>query len=649
MKRRRLITNAATLVAWGALSASAFAAEVDLVIDERVVNVTGRPVERMTINGQIPGPVLRWKEGEEVVIRVTNRMDVPSSLHWHGLILPPEMDGAPGFGGFKSIAPGQTFTYRFPLQQSGTYWYHSHNGTQEQAGLYGPIVIEPKDGPKIEVDRDYVVVLSDFTHEDPDQILNNLKVDPGYYNRGHRTVGDFFRDARKFGFARAWRDRTAWGGMRMDPTDMTDVGNYTFLVNGKPPKANETFLFTPGERVRLRFINASAMSYYDVRIPGLPLTVIAADGRYLEPVVADEFRIAVAETYDVVVEPKTDRAFTVFAEALDRSGYARATLAPRPGMEAPVPAMRPRAILTMAEMGHMEGMDHATGHGGDQAGVDHADMDHAAMGHGASGDDGLTDAERAILNGEASAETSRPTEAELAVLNAGSHDHARHGPPGVGPHEAKALPAAAPGALPIVDYGMGAPTTAHHDMGEIAPEGTLDGSGRVYGWSNGAPAGSRVLSYADLRSAEPQKDARPPEREIIVRLGGDMNRYVWTLNGETFETAEPIRLRYGERVRMTFVNESMMAHPMHLHGMFVQLENGQPAERLPDKHVVSVAPGRSYSALITADQPGEWAFHCHLLYHMESGMMSTVVVARLGEEDAPPAAPGHHAVHGAGA
>jgi CopA family copper-resistance protein len=639
----------AALLAGTALSGAAVAAEVDLVIDEKVVDITGRPVERMTVNGQIPGPVLRWKEGEEVTIRVTNRMDVPSSLHWHGLILPPEMDGAPGFSGFKSIEPGQTFTYRFPIQQSGTYWYHSHNGTQEQAGLYGPIVIEPKDGPKIDVDRDYVVVLSDFTHENPDQILNNLKVDPGYYNRGHRTVGDFFRDARKFGFGKAWKDRAAWGGMRMDPTDMADVGNYTFLVNGKPPKANETFLFTPGERVRLRFINASSMSYYDVRIPGLPLTVIAADGRYVEPVTADEFRLAVAETYDVIVEPKADQAFTVFAEALDRSGYARATLAPRAGMSAPIPAMRSRAILTMAEMGHMEGMDHAMGHGGNA----HAGMDHAAMGHGAPADDGLTDAERAILNDETTTDAAEPTEAELAALSTGTDGHAHHesATAGSGPHQAQALPAAEPGALPIVDYGMGKPTMAGHDMGEIAPEGTLDGSGRVYGWSNGAPAGSRVLSYADLRSAEPQKDTRPPEREITVRLGGDMNRYIWTINGQTFETAEPIRLRYGERVRMTFVNESMMAHPMHLHGMFVQLENGQPAERLPDKHVVSVAPGRSYSALITADQPGEWAFHCHLLYHMESGMMSTVVVAKLGEDDVPSTTPkaDPHAGHGAGA
>ncbi|HEX8568857.1 MAG TPA: copper resistance system multicopper oxidase [Caulobacteraceae bacterium] len=605
---------------------AARAGEYELVIDEKVVNVTGRPVERMTVNGTIPGPVLRWREGEDVTIRVTNRMRVPSSLHWHGLILPPDQDGAPGFSGFKSIPPGGSFTYRFPIQQAGTYWYHSHDGTQEQGGLYGPIVIEPKGGPKAQADRDYVVVLSDFTHENTDRILNNLKVDPGYYNYGHRTLGDFFRDARRFGFGKALKDRRGWGGMRMDPTDIADVTGYTFLVNGKPPTANETFLFRPGERVRLRFINASAMSYYDVRIPGLPMTVVGADGRDLEPVEADEFRLAVAETYDVIVEPKAEQAFTVFAEAIDRSGYARATLAPRAGMSAPVPAMRPRALLTMSEMGHMAGMDGAMGHG-----------DHGP----ASPEEQLTAEELAAL-GEAPA--------------APAVDHSAHTPEqhaamtrSEGPRAAAALAAAAPGALPVVDHGMGASLMAGHDMGDVAPEGALDGSGRVYGWSNGAPAGSRVLSYADLRSADPQKDTRPAEREIVVRLGGNMERYIWTINGVTFEDAEPIRLRYGERVKLTFINETMMAHPMHLHGMFVQLDNGQPAERLPDKHVVSVAPGRRYSALITADQPGEWAFHCHLLYHMEAGMMSSVVVAKLGEGDAPPAPKADpHAGHGAG-
>lgn len=648
-------------------SSVALAADVELVIDEKVVNLTGRPVERMTINGTIPGPTLRWREGEEAVIRVTNRMDEPTSLHWHGLILPGDQDGVPGFNGFKEIQPGETRTYRFPIQQSGTYWYHSHSGPQEQGGLYGPIVIEPAAGPKIATDRDYVVVISDFTHEDPRQILNNLKVDPGYYNYGHRTVGDFFRDARRFGLAAAWRDRTGWGGMRMDPTDLADVSGYVFLVNGKSPTTNETFLFRPGETVRLRFINASAMSYYDVRIPGLPMTVVGADGRDLEPVEADEFRLAVAETYDVIVRPTEEKAFSIVAEALDRSGMARATLAPREGMSAPIPPARPRALLTLAEMGH--GMDEAMGHGAHGAAANDAHAGHA--GHGAPAADPhaghaghaapAADAHAGHAGHAAPAADPHAGHASHAAPAAdphaghAGHDHAGHGAPAAAPvRQARALAPAAEGAMPVVDYGMGVPLMAGHDMGEIAPEGALDGSGRVYGWSNGAPAGSRVLSYADLRSAEPQKDTRAPTREIVVRLGGDMERYVWTINGRTFEDSEPIRLRYGERVRLTFVNESMMAHPMHLHGMFVQLENGQPAERMPDKHVVSVAPGRSYSALITADQPGEWAFHCHLLYHMEAGMMASVVVARLDEGDAPkpaepaPAGGGHdHHAHGA--
>ncbi|MBC6981910.1 copper resistance system multicopper oxidase [Caulobacter sp. 17J80-11] len=595
------------------LAPAVLAAEYDLVIDKRLVDIDGRKAEQITVNGQLPGPTLRFREGETATIRVTNRLNETTSIHWHGFLLPAEKDGVPGFNGFKGIAPGETYTYQFQIQQNGTYWYHAHAATQEQAGHYGSIVIDPADGPRIKTDRDYVVVLSEFTPEDPERILRNLKVDPGYYNYRKRTLGDFFRDARTFGFGAAVKDRTAWGGMRMDPTDIADVSGYTFLVNGKGPKTNETFLFRPGEKVRLRFVNASAMSYFDVRIPGLKMTVVSADGRDVEPVPVDEFRIAVAETYDVIVEPQTEEAFTVFAEAIDRSGYARATLAPREGMSAAIPEMRPRAVLMMSEMGHaMPGMDHAAmGHGAStpaagHEGMDHGSMagmegmDHAAMGHDMSvGDEVVTD-------------------------------------------------------YPKIDYGMGKPTMAH-DMGELAPEGSLNGSGEVYGWASGAPYGAKVLSYADLRSAAPQADTRAPEREIVVRLGGNMERYRWTINGQTFEEAEPIRLRYGERVRMTFINESMMAHPMHLHGMFVQLENGQPADRLPDKHVVSVAPGKSYSVLISADAPGEWAFHCHLLYHMESGMMQKVTVARL-DGDAPAASADkgeaehghHHAGHGAG-
>lgn len=560
----RPLTLFGPLLALAAAAAPALADEYNLVISDAEIRIAGRTAEGMMVNGQVPGPLLRFREGEDVVIHVRNESDEPTSVHWHGLILPGEMDGVPGFNGFPGIAPGASFTYRFTIRQNGTYWYHSHSGFQEQSGVYGPLIIDPAAPESDPPDRDYVVFLSDFTSEDPARILNNLKVDPGYYNSNHRTLGDFFRDARTFGFGAALRDRLAWGQMRMDPTDIADVANYTFLLNGRAAAENETFLFQPGERVRLRVINGSAMTYFDLRIPGLKLTVVAADGRAVDPVEVDELRVAVAETYDIIVEPEDEAAYTIFAESIDRSGYARATLAPRAGMQGAIPAMRPRAILTMADMG----MDHGGG-AGDPTQTDHSTMDHRQTNHGAH--------------------------------QAMDHD---------------------------MDVGLGG-------------DGGVDGSGRPYGWGSEFPSDARVLSYADLAAAAPQADTRAPERDIIVRLTGSMERYIWTINGERMEDAEPIVLRYGERARLVFINETMMAHPMHLHGMFVQLENGQPAARLPDKHIVSVAPGQTYAALITADQPGEWAFHCHLLFHMQSGMMRRVVVARTGE----PVADADHGGH----
>lgn len=557
----RLLTFLSPLAVLAASGASALADEYNLVIDDAEIRIAGRTADGMMVNDQIPGPLLRFTEGEDVVIHVRNESDEPTSVHWHGLILPGEMDGVPGFNGFPGIAPGETFTYRFTIRQNGTYWYHSHSSFQEQSGVYGPLIIDQATPEASSPDRDYVVFLSDFTSENPARILNNLKVDPGYYNYNHRTIGDFFRDARTFGLSATVRDRLAWGQMRMDPTDIADVTNYTFLMNGREADANETFLFRPGERVRLRVINGSAMTYFDLRIPGLKLTIVAADGRAIDPVEVDELRVAVAETYDIIVEPTEESAFTIFAESMDRSGYARGTLAPREGMQGPIPEMRPRAILTMADMG----MSHGSGDNTDQGAMDHSQMDHPQMDH-------------SEMNPSA---------------NADAHQSMGHD----------------------MNVGLGA-------------DGGVDGSARTFGWGSEFPSDARVLSYADLASATPQADIRAPERDIIVRLTGNMERYIWTINGESMEHAQPIELRYGERARLTFVNETMMAHPMHLHGMFVQLENGQPAERLPNKHIVSVAPGQTYSALITADQPGEWAFHCHLLFHMQAGMMRRVVVAR---------------------
>ncbi len=501
--------------------------EYNLTIERLPVNITGKQVEKVTVNGSIPAPTLRFTEGDEAVIHITNKMDEPTSVHWHGLLLPNAMDGVTGFGGFKAIEANSSFTYRFKVRQSGTYWYHSHTKGQEQDGLYGSIIIAPKGKDKIAADRDYVVVLSDFSEESSEDIMANLKMSSDYYANARLTLPDFFQDADRNGWDKAFADAISWGKMRMMRTDLADVTGYTFLVNGKTPEQNWTGIFKPNEKVRLRFINASAMSFFDVRIMGLKMNVVQADGQDIEPVAVDEFRFAPAETYDVIVTPKDNKAYSMVAEPIDRSGFAIGTLATNQGMKGETPLKRPRALLSMADMNMEEMMK------------DDPDM-------------------------------------------------------------------------------------------EMTP------ADMVSGWAKtGAKEGEKTLSYADLRYAGIQKDQRKPERTIEVHLGGNMERYIWTINGKKFSEAEPIRLKYGERVRLNFTNETMMAHPMHLHGMFIQLENGQPAAKLPNKHTVIVPPGGSYSVLLTADEEGEWAFHCHLLYHMASGMMNQVVVAKLDAEDMP--------------
>lgn len=533
--------------------------EYTLVIDRQTVNLTGNPVSKITVNGGIPGPVLEFTEGDTAVIHVENRLDEPTSVHWHGLLLPPDMDGVPGLGGYEAIPAGERFTYQFDLRQNGTYWYHAHSNTQEQEGHYGALIVHPQGDSPVKADRDYVVLISDFSEETGQEIISNIKKSPHYYNYAQRTVGDFFDDVREQGFPSAWKNASQWGQMRMSPTDLADVRYDAFLLNGQTNEQNWTGIFKPGERVRLRFINASAMSLYDVRIPGLKMTVVQADGRYVEPVEIDEFRFAVAETYDVIVTPEADKAYTIAAESIDRTGFALGTLAPQQGMKGPAPEKRPRSLLTMADMGHE--MDHGSGE------MNHGDM---AM------------------------------------------DHSSHA---------------------MVDK---------------------DATKMQSGWADaGTPEGHKALQYSDLRSLDKQTDLRPAEREIEVELGGNMERFIWTINGRKFsdDDFQPIQLQYGERVRLVFKNTTMMAHPMHLHGMFVQLENGQPAAKLPDKHTVNVPPGDSYSVLLTANEAGEWAFHCHLLYHMAAGMMSKVVVAEYNDElpEAPATSDkemgGHHGHH----
>jgi L-ascorbate oxidase len=534
-------------------SSMAIAGEYNLEIAETAINIAGENQTAMTINGTVPGPVLRFKEGEELTIKVTNRLDEDTSIHWHGLILPFQQDGVPGIS-FPGIKPGQTFTYTFPAQQSGTYWYHSHSGLQEPVGMYGAIIIDPKKREPFRYDKEYVVVLSDWHKDSPQTILSNLKKSSDYYNYQRRTVGTFFGDVGKMGLGAALSDRMDWGEMRMLPSDIADVSGYVFLMNGRDPNQNWTGLFKPGERIRLRFINASAMSYFDVRIPGLRLTMVQADGNNVRPVTVDEFRIAVAETYDVIVRPKEDKAYTIFAEAMARTGHAMGTLAPRMGMKDKVPAPRPPHFLTMADM---------AGHGG------HGSMDHGAMKQG--------------TDGSMAAAHKMPDGTVMKGM-----DHSAHG-------------MTAKKADPFYAAGSG-----------LTPK---------------AANGGKFLSYADLKAFRPLYPHRKAQREIVVRLTGNMERYVWTINGEKYSDAEPIYLKYGERVRFKFINTTMMTHPMHLHGMWQILDNGS-GKYNPAKHTLSIAPGTTVEADIEADAMGQWAFHCHLTYHMASGMFRKVVVKR---------------------
>jgi len=538
-----------------------------LTIDELPVNFTGADRIATVVNGQVPGPLLRIRQGDTVTIRVTNRLPARSSIHWHGLIVPADMDGVPGLS-FPGIAPGETFTYRFKVNQSGTYWYHAHSRFQEQTGLYGPLVIDRPGGERHGFDREHVILLSDWTDQDPEHLFATLKRRSDSFNYGKRTLSDFLADVRRQGWEATAAERRMWGEMRMDPTDLADVSGavYTYLMNGVTPTGNWTALFQRGERVRLRFINGSAMSIFDVRIPGLPLTVVAADGQDVEPVTVDEFRVGTAEVYDVIVQPHDDRAYTIFAQSMDRSGYARGTLAPRAGMEAEVPPLDPRPLLTLADMGHGT-------HGGG----------HAAGGQHAHSNEAQTD-------------------------GAGQHVQA---------HSSSAARMEANGAIqhPATEYG---PTV---DMLVSQPSSRLDDPG--VGLRNN---GRRVLTYADLRTLGGPIDRRGAGREIELHLTGHMERFIWSFNGEKFSEAPPLRFTHGERLRIVLVNDSMMTHPIHLHGMWSEIESEDGAFQVR-KHTITVRPAQRISYLVTADALGRWAYHCHLLYHMEAGMFREVIVS----------------------
>ncbi len=546
--------------AWGLAGANQLATlsgtQFDLSIGTTPMNFTGRPRAAVTVNESLPAPLLRWREGDTVTLNVTNRLKEVASIHWHGILLPANMDGVPGLS-FHGIQPGDSYRYRFQVRQAGTYWYHSHSGFQEQRGLYGPLVIEPRAPEPFLYQRDYVVMLSDWSDESPRRLFAKLKMQSDYYNFHQRTVGDFARDVEHAGWQATLSDRLAWGEMRMNPTDLADVSGhtYTYLCNGRTPAGNWTGVFRPGERVRLRFINGAAMTHFDVRIPGLRMTVVAADGQYVHPVTVDEFRIAVAETLDVLVEPTGQDAFTIFAQSMDRTGYARGTLAVREDVSAPVPELDPRVILTMADMGHA--MDHGDRH--------------------------------------------------LPPAGSSADEHSAHHMPAAGQAVAQAHPASEHGN-PLVDMQSQAPSARLDDPGI----GLRDN-------------GRRVLTYADLNSQFADPDGREPGRTIELHLTGHMMRFAWSFDGVKFSDAGPIALRYGERLRIVLVNDTMMTHPIHLHGMWSDVED-EHGEFQVRKHTVDIPPGTKRSYRVTADALGRWAYHCHLLYHMEAGMMREVRV-----------------------
>ncbi|MEW7863341.1 copper resistance system multicopper oxidase [Acinetobacter baumannii] len=598
--------------------------EYHLIINEQQVNVTGKPLKRITVNGKFTAPLLEFEEGDEAVIHVHNQLkNQDTSLHWHGLLLPGLMDGVPGFNNFKGIAPNGDFVYRFKVKQNGTYWYHAHSKGQEQDGLYGPLVIYPKGKIPVaaheKTDRDYVVMLSDFHDSSSDSIMKNLKKSAEYYQNRRETVSDVLKQVKTQGLKATWQDRSMWNQMRMLKTDMSDVTGYTFLVNGKTPQQNWTGNFKAGDKVRLRFINASAMSFFDVRIPNLKMTVVSADGQPVKPVAIDEFRIGTAETYDVIVEPKQPN-YQIEAESIDRSGFAIGTLHNENTQAVgPVqmPTPRPRALLTMDDMG----MSHGGGsneHAGHQMNMQH---DMSAMPE--------MKKETSQANHD---HTMMKMDHDMKNMLSGEHDHSMM-------HMKHDM-----SAMSEMNHDMQAMSSSEHEHAMMNMNHEMPAQSEnkpkkdepVYGWANAStPAGMKALQYSDLQSLTPQPDTRAPERELVIRLGGNMERYIWTINGKKFSDTTPLQVKYGERIRLKFVNDSMMAHPMHLHGMFMQLENGQQAENLPNKHTLIVPPGKTVTALLTADALGEWAIHCHLLYHMSAGMMNKLIVAQVNDGQQP--------------
>ena len=539
----------------------------NLSIEKIAVNITGNPSIAKTVNGMLSGPTLRWKEGDTVTINVTNNLNEDTSIHWHGIILPASMDGVPGFSNFNGIKPGETFTYKFPILQSGTYWYHSHSGFQEQEGVFGAIIIEPKIKDPYEYDREYVISLSDWSDEKPSSVYRKIKLSSSYYNFKQRTVGDFIDEVKEKGFFEAFSERKMWNEMKMTDRDISDVSGYTYtyLMNGENPATGFKALFKNGEKIRLRFINSAAMTFFDVRIPGLKMTVVAADGNNIQPVTIDEFRIGVAETYDVIVEPEVNKAYSIFAQSIDRSGYALGALTFDEKVIAQTPQMDAFPILTHADMGMGGTSDNNSEHDMSTMETQKPTMNHSMMGH------------------------------DMSAMNSNQKKE-----------------------IPITKLEES--TGVQVDAVAMNPQYRLDDPG--VGLRDN---GRRVLTYADLKSLTPTTNDKYPDREIILRLTGNMERYMWSINGITYKDAKPLEFKYGERLRITYINDTMMNHPMHLHGMWSDLETGDD-NYLPRKHTIVVQPGSKISFRVNVDAKGSWAYHCHLLYHM-TDMFRKVIVS----------------------
>ncbi len=544
--------------------------EFNLEVGTFPVKINGRRGTGLGINGNIPSPLIRFREGDEVTINVKNTLKSDTSIHWHGLLVPFEMDGVPGVT-FPGIKPGETFTYKYSVPQYGTYWYHSHSGLQEPMGMYGPMIIDPKGADPIKADRDYIIVISDWTFTHPMRLFQKLKSQAHSFNFQQRTFPDFLRDVKKRGFRATVKERAMWNQMRMTPTDISDITGetYTYLINGRGTKDNWNCVFNPGERIRLRIINAASMSFFNIRIPGLPMTVVACDGLPVKPVETDEFQMAVAETYDVIIEPKQAGAYAFVAESIDRAGQVVATIGSEPGMRAEIPKLRPKPLLTMKDMG-----------------MDHGDMDHGSMDHGDM-DMGGHDMKNMNHSG----------------MDHGDMDH--------GKMQASAWPV----LEKKIKRGPGVANIAMNPVSRLHEPGI--------GLDN---VGHRTLAYTDLRALHKNPDTRPPEREIILHLTSNMERYMWSFNGVSFtHIKDSIKFYEGERVRVTLINNTMMPHPIHLHGMFFDVVNGA-GDYKPRKHTITVKPGEKLSFDVTAEHVGDWAFHCHLFFHMLAGMFEVVTL-----------------------